>query len=69
MYEIKNISKETLIISKLIDTSVLGCRIQGIAPPPEILEPGQSTISLGYEPGVMILIVPANDPAHPRTIF
>lgn len=69
MYELKNVSKETIEIVTLIDPSVRGCRVKPIAMPPRPLAPGEVEVNLGYEPGVSFIVRPVAEPERPRGPF
>ena len=57
--EIKNVGTEDIIVLPLIDKSDPLCRVQA-TPRGERLEPGQSMMLIGYEPGIWHRISPAD---------
>lgn len=66
MIQIKNISNETLELIESVDTIAPGCRIL-VSPFGSIkIEPGETIIMHGYEPGVRRVIRPVIDPHVPR---
>lgn len=69
MYEIKNVSNETVEIITTIDPSTKGCRVLAVTLPPRTLEPGQSETYLGYEPGISIVVRPVKEPERAREAF
>ena len=66
MYEIKNISEEWLEIVTTIDKDAAGCRLKPVEMPARALAPGQIECTLGYEPGVSIVVRPQKDHDKPR---
>lgn len=69
MFEIKNVSRETLEIVTVVDPSVKGCRVQPFPMPPRELAPGQVEVQIGYEPGVSFIVRPVTEQDRARAPF
>lgn len=62
MYLIKNICDKDIVIQETVDTSVKGCRLADQPLNPTTLKPEETMVVTGYEPGVSVVITPADEP-------